>query len=128
MKRILIALAAVAALLGSSAVLFGGAAASTTLSATANSRITRLTPTTHYCCLSTLRADVDDYDSLIRFDLSGVSGVTNASLRMFVGEGGQPVQVRDTIGSWAESTVTWNSAPPSGTLAGTFSTSGTGTW
>src|SRR5256885_436554 len=56
-------------LLAAPAALLGTSATSTTLSATANGRIDKQAPTTHYCCLTTLRADADDYDSLIRFDL-----------------------------------------------------------
>jgi hypothetical protein len=105
-----------------------GTSAPTTLSATMNSRIDKQTPTTHTCCLTTLRADADDYDSLIRFDLSGISGVTQATLRMYVAEGGQPVQLRDTTSAWSESTVTWSTAPAAGGLAGTFPISTAGTW
>ncbi len=72
---------------------------------------------------------------LVRFDLSSLPGdaiIDSASLEFYLTSAGGPnpvtLGVYDVLGSWSEGSVTWNSAPPVGTIglawwvdAGTFS-------
>ena len=93
----------------------------------ADARINRLAPSTNYGTISTLRADADDYESLIRFNAPG-GGVTDARLRIYVTDPGAGPSVYAAGANWVESSVTWNLAPPAGALAGSFPAAVTGQW
>lgn len=94
---------------------------------TADARINRLAANTNYGAISTLRADSDDYESLILFDAPGGS-VTDARLRIYVTDPGAGPTVYAADSNWVETSVTWNLAPPAGALAGSFPAAVTGQW
>jgi PKD repeat protein len=107
-------------------------AATTTFVATADAHVKSSNQTTNYGAVTTLqvRAPSPEYRSYLRFTVSGLPGPASAAkLRLFVTDaspnGGQIFLVS---GSWTETTITWNSAPPLGASLGTAGSVTAGTW
>jgi PKD repeat protein len=79
-----------------------------------------------------LRQSASVYESLLKFDVSGLSGApSNATLRLFVTDESPSAGAVSTIDplAWAESTVTWNSRPaPLASIAADRETPPVGQW
>ncbi|MDQ3880100.1 MAG: DNRLRE domain-containing protein [Chloroflexota bacterium] len=94
----------------------------------ADTRINRLSPTTGYATVTTLRTDADDYESLLRFEVTGLSGPVSALLRVFITDASTVgPSIYATSSAWSES-VTWNTAPPAGTMLGKLPAGSAGEW
>lgn len=69
------------------------------------------------------------YTSFLKFDLSGVSGVTSATLRIYGFNDGANnnvlVNAFETADSWTESGITFNNAPAAGAYVNAVSVGGT---
>ncbi len=89
-------------------------------------------PTVNNGILTQLRIDNSPVvNSYLRFDVQGLSGaVTKATLRVYANSsssaGYQVYGIPDT--SWGETTITFNNAPPFGSVVGSMGAFSAGTW
>jgi chitodextrinase len=89
----------------------------------ADSFVSAATPTTNYGAWLRVRADADPSEtSYIRFDLTGVSPVSRAVLRLWQleGSGGTTEVRRVADDSWGERSINHSNAPPVGTESVSF--------
>ncbi|MCA1703389.1 MAG: alkaline phosphatase [Actinobacteria bacterium] len=125
-KRLTVGTVSILALI--EVLLVGSAIGTVTLSPVADARINRLSPSTGYATVTTLRADADDYESLLRFEVTGLSGPVSAQLRVFITDASTVGPgIYATSSTWSES-VTWDTAPPAGTMLGKLPAGSTGEW
>jgi PKD repeat protein len=105
-----------------------------TFTATDDAQVRVALPTSNFGSSTELRirsdGGVNDYQSYVKFSVSGVSGaITSAKLRLFVTDpsnvGGRLYQ---TGTSWSESTITWNNKPAFGSQLGSAGPTTLGTW
>jgi hypothetical protein len=89
-------------------------------------------PTTNYGSSSSLRADASpDVRSYLRFNVQGLNGpVTRVTLRVFANSGSSVgYEARgQSDNTWLESTITYNTAPPVGSVLGSTGPFGAGVW
>ena len=103
-----------------------------TLIPTGDAYVNEGRPSSNYGSATTLRVRLasERYASLIRFDVTGLSGPpTAATLRLFVVDyspsGGR---VGITATTWSEGSVTWSNHPPIGASLAELGPAETGTW
>jgi fibronectin type 3 domain-containing protein len=98
----------------------------TTFVATDDAYVEQAAPASNFGAATRLVADNSPVDHfLVRFDVSGCTTVTAASLRLTVGSGSTDNSPSGgnffTTGTgWNEATVTWNTAPAAGTAVGSL--------
>ena len=98
----------------------------------ADAYVNAANPALNYGMLSDLRVDASPVlRSYLRFDVSGLGGpVTSATLRVFAKSNhSSGFEVRDVADdSWAETTITYDTAPAPGALLGGSGALTAGTW
>jgi hypothetical protein len=67
--------------------------------------------------------------SILKFDLTGKTGIQQAKVRIFVRFGSpNSITAYQTTDAWTESGITWNNAPPTSTQLGTNTITANGYW
>jgi hypothetical protein len=105
---------------------------SLTFTAVADAYVRATSPNMNYGSLTMLRADASpDVHSYLRFNVQGLTGpVTRATLRIFANSasstGFDARRVDDS--TWLESTITYNNAPPVGSILGSSGQGIAGSW
>ncbi len=109
-----------------------GASSTVTYLPSADAYTEASSPTSNTGILTQLRIDNSPVvNSYLRFDIEGLSGpVTKATLRVYANSsssaGYQVYSIPDT--TWGETTLTYNNAPPFGSLAGSMGAFSGGSW
>jgi hypothetical protein len=124
------------AVLALAPALVSGTATSATTTATkftaaADAYVDKSHPGANYGSNTVLRTDASPVQrSFLRFNVSGLADpIVRATLRLYAEDANATgFDVRSTGGGWKESTVTWNTAPSTGSVVGSSGAVAAGSW
>lgn len=121
----------VVGLIASLTLIPSAAATTTTLKPVADAYVRSDYPTTNYGTGTTLRVDaVPPVISYLRFNVSGLSGITSAKLRVYANSGSTAGIRAESISdnNWGETTLVYNTSFTGVTTFGTSPAVAAGTW
>jgi hypothetical protein len=110
----------------------GGTGGTFTFTSSADSYVESSNPSTNYGSATQIRVDASpDVRSYLRFNVQGLSGnVTSATLRIFANSAVTAGYDAHSVSNntWVESSITYNNAPPVGSVLGSSGDVKSNTW